>query len=334
MSESSTPPPGLERPLPYPGPPPAETPPAERAERRAEITTKSVQVVLLSLGGLLLTAGIIVFTAVAWRQLGDGGRLTILAGATGLLLAVPPALTRFRLWATAETLAATATLALWCSALAGYYLYLPSGTGLTAVAVARWTALVLVAAILYRIAARVTAPGWALLPLAATGAAFAAFGEPAEAALHMGAIGAVLAGAAWTVKVAPTRHTASDQWSARVLLSAGIVTVFLAGLRAAFGLDAALLPTVAATACLLAAAALLATAHAGGTASRAAVLASSARSPPPSPSPPGSSPSARKSRSWPCPVSASPWPPSSCSPPSTTRTRTPPGSRRRAPSWS
>ncbi len=272
MSESSTPPPGLERPLPYPGPPPAETPPAERAERRAEITTKSVQVVLLSLGGLLLTAGIIVFTAVAWRQLGDGGRLTILAGATGLLLAVPPALTRFRLWATAETLAATATLALWCSALAGYYLYLPSGTGLTAVSVARWTALVLVAAILYRIAARVSAPGWALLPLAATGAAFAAFGEPAEAALHMGAIGALLAGAAWTVKVAPTRHTASDQWSARVLLSAGIVTVFLAGLRAAFGLDAALLPTVAATACLLAAAALLAAAHAGGTATRAAVL--------------------------------------------------------------
>ncbi|MFG3339865.1 SCO7613 C-terminal domain-containing membrane protein [Glycomyces sp. NPDC048151] len=273
MNQTDTPPPGVEGPLPYPGPPPVGAPPAVSAERRAEITTKSVQIVLLCLGGLLLTAGIIVFTAVAWRQLGDGGRLTILAGATGLLLAVPLALTRFRLWATAETLAATATLALWCSALAGYYLYLPSGTGLTAVAVARWTALVLAAAILYRIAARVSAPGWALLPLAAAGAAFAAFGDAVEAALHMGLIGAVLAVAAWTVRVAPTRHTASDQWSARVLLAAGITTVFLAGLRAAFGLDAALLPTVAAVACLLAAAMLLAFVHAHGTgASRPAVL--------------------------------------------------------------
>ncbi|GAA2123581.1 SCO7613 C-terminal domain-containing membrane protein [Glycomyces algeriensis] len=273
MNRIDTPAPGVEGRPPYPGPPPADVPPAERAERRAELTTKSVQIVLLCLGGLLLTAGIIVFTAVAWRQLGDGGRLTILAGATGLLLAVPPALTRFRLWATAETLAATATLALWCSALAGYYLYLPGGTGLTAVAVARWTALVLVAAILYRSAARVSAPGWALLPLAATGAAFAAFGDAVEAALHMGLIGAVLAGAAWAVKAAPTRHTASDQWSARVLLAAGIITVFLAGLRAAFGLDAELLPAVAAVACLLAAAALLAQTHAHAVgASRPAVL--------------------------------------------------------------
>lgn len=273
MNRTDTPRPGVEGPLPHPGPRSADTPPAERAERRAELTTKSVQIVLLCLGGLLLTAGIIVFTAVAWRQLGDGGRLTILAGATGLLLAVPPALTRFRLWATAETLAATATLALWCSALAGYYLYLPGGTGLTAVAVARWTALVLAAAILYRVATRVSAPAWALLPLAATGTAFAAFGDAVEAALHMGLIGAVLAGAAWTVKAAPTRHTASDQWSARVLLAAGITTVFLAGLRAAFGLDTALLPAVAAVASLLAATALLAHthAHAAG-ASRPAVL--------------------------------------------------------------
>ncbi|WP_335986865.1 SCO7613 C-terminal domain-containing membrane protein [Glycomyces sp. MUSA5-2] len=259
-----------------PQPPP---PPADRPGRRAEVTAKSVQIVLLCLGGLLLTAGVIVFTAVAWRQLGDGGRLTILAGTTGLLMAVPFALTRFRLWATAETLAATATLALWCSALAGYYLYLPSGTGLTAVSVARWTAAVLVAAALYRIAARVAAPAWALLPLAATGAAFAAFGDALEAALHMGAIGLLLAGAAWTVKAAPTRHTGADQWSARVLLAAAITTVFLAGMRAAFGLDAAILPVAAATGCLLAAACMLATAHArfaGASTAAVAVLGSAA----------------------------------------------------------
>ncbi|MCD0443850.1 twin-arginine translocation signal domain-containing protein [Glycomyces sp. A-F 0318] len=256
-----------------PRPEDARTERTARAARRAEVTAKTVQTVLLCLGGLLLTAGIIVFTAVAWRQLGDGGRLTILAGATGLLLATPLALTRFRLWATAETLAATAVLALWCSALAGYYLYLPSGTGLTAVAVARWTALVLAAAVLYRFAARVSAPGWALLPLAAAGTAFAAFGEPLEASIHMGVIGAVLAGAAAAVKAVPTRHAASDQWAARVLAAAAITVVFLAGLRAAFGLDAALLPAVAATACLLASALLLATAHARGTgAARATVL--------------------------------------------------------------
>jgi hypothetical protein len=252
---------------------------AARAERRAEVTVKSVQMVLLCLGGLLLTAGIIVFTAVAWRQLGDGGRLTILAGATGLLLVTPLALTRFRLWATAETLAAIAVLALWCSALAGYYLYLPSGSGLTAVAVARWTALVLVAASLYRMGARVSSPGWALLPLAATGTAFAAFGDTVEAAVHMGVIGVVLGGAAASVKAAPTRHTGSDQWSARVLLTTGIAIVFLAGLRAAFGLDAAFLPVIAATACLLASALLLATAHAwnaGAARASVAILGASA----------------------------------------------------------
>lgn len=278
MNQSIAPEHGPERPphhRGYPPPPPEadRAARADRAERRAEVTAKTVQTVLLCLGGLLLTAGIIVFTAVAWRQMGDGGRLTILAGATGLLLATPLALTRFRLWATAETLAATAVLALWCSALAGYYLYLPSGTGLTAVSVARWTALVLVAAVLYRLAARVSAPGWALLPPAATGTAFAAFGEPVEASIHMGVIGAVLAGAAAAVRAVPTRHTASDQWAARVLAAAAIATVFLAGLRAAFGLDAALLPAVAATACLLASALLLATAHARGTgAARGAVL--------------------------------------------------------------
>jgi hypothetical protein len=257
--------------------PPQSAPP--EPGRRAEVTARSVQIVLLSLGGLLLTSGIIVFTAVAWRQLGDGGRLTILAGATGLLMAVPFALTRFRLWATAETLAATATLALWCSALAGYYLYLPGGTGLTALPVARWTGAVLAAAALYRVAARVSAPAWAMLPLAATGAAFAAFGDALEAALHMGAIGVLLAGAAWTVKAAPTRHAGSDQWSARVLLAGGITTVFLAGLRAAFGLDAELLPATAATACLLAAGCMLATAHArfsGAATSATTVLAAAA----------------------------------------------------------
>ncbi|MEU6859158.1 hypothetical protein AB0B28_09850 [Glycomyces sp. NPDC046736] len=242
-------------------------------QRRGEVTTKSIQIVLLGLGGLLLTAGIIVFTAVAWRDLGDGGRLAILAGATGLLLAVPLALTRFRLWATAETLAAVAVLAMWCSALAGYYLYLPAGAGLTALSVARWTALVLVAAVLYRLAARVSSPGWALLPIAATGAAFAAFGGPVEAALHMAAIGAVLAGAAWTVGAAPTRHTASDRWAAKLLLAAGIAIAFLAGLRAAFGLDAALLPTAAAVACLIAAVLLLATAHARGAGAPVATVA-------------------------------------------------------------
>ncbi|MCH7232938.1 hypothetical protein L0U85_19075 [Glycomyces sp. L485] len=250
-----------------------QTTPRPKARNSAELTTKSIQVVLLCLGGLLLTAAVIVFTAVAWRQMGDGGRLTVLAGFTGLLLAVPLALTRFRLWATAETLAAIATLALWCSALAGYYLYLPTGTGLTASEVAAWTTPVLIAATGYRIAARVSSPGWALLPLAAAGASFAAVAGVLGAALNMLVIGAVLAGAAWTVKAVPTRHTRSDQWSARLLACAAIVTVFLAGLRVAFGLDAAFLPVVAASTCLLASIGLLATVHAHREGASAATLA-------------------------------------------------------------
>ena len=230
-------------------------------DRRTEITTKTLQIGLLTLGGLLLTSAVVVFTAVAWREMGDGGRLTVLAGFTGLLLAVPPVLTRFRLWATAETLAAIATLALWCSALAGYYLYLPTGAGLTAASVASWTTLVLIGAAGYRIAARVSAPGWALLPLAAAGASFAAVADAFAAALHMVLIGAVLAGTAWTVRALPSRHTHSDQWSARALLCAAGVTVFLGGLRAAFGLDTSAVAIAAAGLCLLASVGVLATVH-------------------------------------------------------------------------
>ncbi|WP_035700296.1 SCO7613 C-terminal domain-containing membrane protein, partial [Glycomyces tenuis] len=99
------------------------------------------------------------------------------------------------------------------------------------------------------------------LPLGAAGASFAAVADAFEAALHMVLIGAVLAGAAWTVLARSTRHTRSDQWSARALMCAAGVTVLLGGMRAAFGLDASLTAVVAAAVCLLASVGALATVH-------------------------------------------------------------------------
>ncbi len=87
------------------------------ARRAAEASPTSVQNVLLALGGILLGVAAIVFTVVAWGQFGIGGRAVILAGMTALALAVPVALHRFGLTATAETIA---VLALLLVALDGY----------------------------------------------------------------------------------------------------------------------------------------------------------------------------------------------------------------------
>ncbi|MFG1997161.1 SCO7613 C-terminal domain-containing membrane protein [Actinoplanes sp. NPDC048988] len=65
---------------------------------------------LFILGGLLLAVAAIVFTAVAWAQFGIGGRAVLLAGFTGVALAVPPAAARRGLTATAETFAAVGFL--------------------------------------------------------------------------------------------------------------------------------------------------------------------------------------------------------------------------------
>ncbi|GAB3644602.1 SCO7613 C-terminal domain-containing membrane protein [Glycomyces tarimensis] len=242
--------------------PPMPPPPEPARAERGEVGSKTVQTVLLALGGLLVAAAIIIFTAVAWRHLGDTGRLAILGSFTALMLAIPVALGRSRLSATAETFATLAALAMWCSALAGYYQYLPPGASLSAEAVGTWTLLVLAVLAAYRAAVTVTAAGWALLPLAAVGSAFAATGEVFNAALIMGAIAVVLASASSVVANRPSGYTGSDLWASRLLLCGGVLLAFLAGLRLAFGLSDAWVPPIAAAVAVLAAGNLLATLYA------------------------------------------------------------------------
>ena len=87
---------------------PAAARPAPPARPPAEWTPQRVQNVLLSLGALLLAVAAIVFTVVAWGRLGIGGRAAVLAGVTAVAAAVPRALLRRRLPASAEAVAAIA----------------------------------------------------------------------------------------------------------------------------------------------------------------------------------------------------------------------------------
>lgn len=69
-----------------------------------EVSPGAAQNVLLGLGGLLLAAAAVVFTVVSWGHLGVGGRAAVLAGVTGVTLAVPALLLKRGLAATAETI--------------------------------------------------------------------------------------------------------------------------------------------------------------------------------------------------------------------------------------
>src|SRR6185312_5857151 len=59
-----------------------------------ETSSRAVQNLLFTLGGLLLGVAAIVFTAVAWSQFGVTGRATLLAVVTLVALAVPPLVLR------------------------------------------------------------------------------------------------------------------------------------------------------------------------------------------------------------------------------------------------
>ncbi|MCU7727935.1 hypothetical protein ODJ79_29815 [Actinoplanes sp. KI2] len=75
-----------------------------------ETSSRAVQNLLFTLGGLLLGVAAIVFAAVAWSQFGVTGRAVLLGVATVVALAVPPLALRRGLTATAETLAAVGVL--------------------------------------------------------------------------------------------------------------------------------------------------------------------------------------------------------------------------------
>jgi len=252
----SVPPPGVP-PYPYQQPhtPPGGAFPLRR--ERGEVGTKTVQTVLLSLGGALVAAALIIFTAVAWRNMGNGGRAAVLGGVTLLLLAVPFAFKRFRLWATAETFAALAALALWCTTLAGYYLYRPPSAEFGPGAVGAWTAGVLIVLAVYRAVARLSATGWVMLPLALIGAAYAAAASIGTAVVLMLAIAAALGAAAWVTTTMPGHFATSDLWAGRFLTCAAVVAACSAGLRAAFGVADPVVPSIAAAVAVLAAANLI-----------------------------------------------------------------------------
>jgi hypothetical protein len=86
-----------------PEPPPPPPPPPAAA--KPEASTLGIQTLLFVIGGLLLGAGAIVFTIVAWTTFGRAGQAVILAVVTLLLLATPLVALRRRLRGTAETFA-------------------------------------------------------------------------------------------------------------------------------------------------------------------------------------------------------------------------------------
>nr|BFE62124.1 hypothetical protein GCM10020063_066500 [Dactylosporangium thailandense] len=113
--------------------PPATVPaaPAGGFERRPEAAPRTVQNLLFVLGGLLLGAAAIVFTAVAWASFGVLGRAAILAAVTLVTLAVPPLTQRRGLRATAETFAALGLLLVVLDGYAAWYVDLAGLAGAT-----------------------------------------------------------------------------------------------------------------------------------------------------------------------------------------------------------
>ncbi|GAA3456787.1 SCO7613 C-terminal domain-containing membrane protein [Dactylosporangium matsuzakiense] len=92
--------------------------------RRPEAAPRTVQNLLFILGGLLLGAAAIVFTAVAWASFGVLGRAAVLAVITLVTLAVPPLVERRGLRATAETFAALGLLLVVLDGYAAWYVNL------------------------------------------------------------------------------------------------------------------------------------------------------------------------------------------------------------------
>jgi len=88
---------------PRPAPTARIAPPAEHEGPRPEASSRSVQNVLLGLGGLLLGVAALTFTVAVLTTLGDVGRAAILTVVCAIVLMVPPFVARRGLTATAET---------------------------------------------------------------------------------------------------------------------------------------------------------------------------------------------------------------------------------------
>ncbi|WP_186357053.1 SCO7613 C-terminal domain-containing membrane protein [Streptomyces sp. SLBN-118] len=97
---------------------------------------RSVQNVLLTLGGILLAIAAIAFTLVSWGHLGIGGRSAVLGAVTAATLAAPVALLRRALASTAESLAGLAMVLMVLDAYALHRVGLVQTDGLAYAAVA------------------------------------------------------------------------------------------------------------------------------------------------------------------------------------------------------
>ncbi|WP_424860700.1 SCO7613 C-terminal domain-containing membrane protein [Streptomyces sp. MMS24-I29] len=104
---------------------------------------RGVRNVLLTLGGLLLTVAAIAFTLVSWGEMGIAGRSAVLAVVTFAALGVPAVLLRRGLPATAESVAALASVLMVLDAYALHRVAVPDadGPGFAAVASAVLAAL-------------------------------------------------------------------------------------------------------------------------------------------------------------------------------------------------
>lgn len=105
------------------GPGPGRFAPARPAPER------SVQNVLLVLGGLLLAVAALAFTLVSWGDMGIGGRSAVLTALTAGALAAPATLLRRGLAATAEALVAVASVLMVLDAYAVYAVAVPDADG-------------------------------------------------------------------------------------------------------------------------------------------------------------------------------------------------------------
>ncbi|TXS03545.1 hypothetical protein EAO73_23005 [Streptomyces sp. col6] len=97
---------------------------------------RGAQNVLLVLGGLLLTVAALAFTLVSWGDMGIGGRSAVLTAVTAGALVAPATLLRRGLSATAEALAALASVLMVLDAYAVHEVAMPDadGAGYTATA--------------------------------------------------------------------------------------------------------------------------------------------------------------------------------------------------------
>ncbi|MFB8090013.1 SCO7613 C-terminal domain-containing membrane protein [Streptomyces sp. NPDC055992] len=90
---------------------------------------RGAQNVLLVLGGLLLTVAALAFTLVSWGDMGIGGRSAVLTAVTAGALVAPATLLRRGLSATAEALAALASVLMVLDAYAVHEVAMPDADG-------------------------------------------------------------------------------------------------------------------------------------------------------------------------------------------------------------